>query len=141
MVNETMRHSLAAMPAALYRERYPAIQTLDRYYGPPGGPAIEGAAFRGVPPEHNVVARNVCVGLWLKEVWGAKPGIIQQENNLTNAAASFVRAPGNPPQPKDFALRRDSPAWKLGFQPIPLDRIGLYQDELRTSLPGPRMPH
>ena len=136
MVDQTMRRSLAAMPTALYRERYPAIRTLDQYYGPPAGPAIEGAAFKGVPPEHNVVACNVCVGKWLKEAWRARPGIIQQENNLTNAAPSFLRPPGNPPQAKDFALRRDSPAWKLGFLAIPLDQIGLYRDELRASLPA-----
>lgn len=41
---------------------------------------------------------------------------VPRENNLTNAASSFVRQPDNPPQAKDFALRRDSPAWKLGFQ-------------------------
>ena len=26
-------------PLPLYRERYPALKTLDQYYGPPGGPA------------------------------------------------------------------------------------------------------
>ena len=62
--------------------------------------------------------------------------MLQLENNLTNAAASFVRPPGDPAQAKDFALRRDSPAWKLGFQPIPFDEIGLYRDELRATLPG-----
>ena len=58
------------------------------------------------------------------------------QNNLTNAASSFVRPPGNPAQAKDFSLRRDSPAWNLGFQPIPLDKIGPYRDELRAALPG-----
>ena len=50
MVDKTMRQRLAEVPLALYRERYPALKTLDQYYGPPGGPAIEGAAFKGVPP-------------------------------------------------------------------------------------------
>ena len=35
----------------------------------------------------------------------------------------------------DFRLREDSPAWKLGFKPIPFDKIGLYVDEYRTTLP------
>jgi hypothetical protein len=58
------------------------------------------------------------------------------ENNLTNAALSFVHPPGDPARAKDFALRRNSPAWKLGFQPIPLRNIGLYRDELRAALPA-----
>jgi hypothetical protein len=135
MVNEAMRQGLAAVPLALYRERYPAMKTLDQYYGPPGGPAITGDAFKGVPPEHNVVERNVCVGKWMTEHWNAKPGTLLARNNLTNAAASFVRAPGNPARAEDFRVRRDSPAWKLGFEAIPLNRIGLYRDELRQALP------
>ena len=58
-----------------------------------------------------------------------------------NASSKLARNPGNPPHAKDFALRRDSPAWKLGFQPIPLDRIGLYQDDLRAGLPGTKPGH
>ena len=136
MVNQLMRQSLAEVPLPLYREHYPALKTLDAYYGPPGGPAIVGDAFKGVPPEGNVVERNICVGKWVKEGWNAKPGTLQLTGNLTNAAASFVRPPGAPAQAKDFALRRDSPAWKLGFQRLPLDQIGLYRDKVRRSLPN-----
>ena len=39
----------------------------------------------------------------------------------------------SPARAADFAVRRDSPAWKLGFEPIPLNRIGLYRDELRKA--------
>jgi hypothetical protein len=138
MVNDYMRQRLAEVPAALYRERYPAMKTLDKYYGPPGGPAVEGDVFKGVPPEDDVVARNVCVGKWLKVYWHAEPGMVRVENNLTNAASSFVRAPGNPPRAQDFALKPDSPAWKLGFQSIPLAKIGLYTDKLSADLPGGR---
>jgi len=35
----------------------------------------------------------------------------------------------------DFRLRKDSPAWKLGFKPIPVEKIGLYRDEYRKTLP------
>jgi len=136
MVDQTMRKSLAAVPLALYRSRYPALTTLDQYYGPPGGPALEGAAFKGVPPEHNVVERNICVGKWVKEYWHATSGMLRLENNLTNAVASFTRPPGNPARAVDFALKRASPAWRLGFQKIPAEKIGLYRDELRAGLPG-----
>jgi hypothetical protein len=131
-----MRQSLARMPSALYRERYPGLKTLDQYYGPPDGPAVEGAAFKGVPPEGDVVARNICVGKWLNVYWHATPTMLSLENNLTNAASSFIRSPGDPARATDFAIKDDSPAWKLGFQNLPLDKFGLYRDELRASLPG-----
>ncbi len=36
---------------------------------------------------------------------------------------------------EDFRLKEDSPAYKLGFRPIPFEKIGLYVDEYRKSLP------
>lgn len=38
-------------------------------------------------------------------------------------------------QKENFQLKDDSPAWKLGFKPIPFERIGLYVDEYRKALP------
>ena len=35
----------------------------------------------------------------------------------------------------DFRLRPESPAWALGVQPIPWDRIGPYASPLRASWP------
>jgi len=35
----------------------------------------------------------------------------------------------------DYRLQPDSPALKLGFKPIPVDKIGPYEDELRASWP------
>jgi parallel beta-helix repeat protein len=39
------------------------------------------------------------------------------------------------PAHDDFRLRPDSPAFALGFQPIPVEKIGPFQDELRASWP------
>ncbi|HPM84393.1 MAG TPA: hypothetical protein PLF81_26995, partial [Candidatus Anammoximicrobium sp.] len=39
------------------------------------------------------------------------------------------------PAPDDYRLKPDSPAFQLGFQPIPVEQIGCYQDELRASWP------
>jgi hypothetical protein len=36
---------------------------------------------------------------------------------------------------QDFSLGPDSPAWKLGFEPIPFKQIGLMPDEYRKALP------
>lgn len=35
----------------------------------------------------------------------------------------------------DYRLKADSPAFKLGFKPIPVEKIGLYKDPRRASWP------
>jgi len=35
----------------------------------------------------------------------------------------------------DYRLQPDSPAFALGFEPIPVDRIGPYEDDRRASWP------
>jgi hypothetical protein len=131
MVNDTMRQRLGAMPVGLYRERYPEIKSLDEFYGASGTAPIQGDAFKGVPPGGNVVARNVCSGKWLKIYWHATAEMIRVENNLTNAEASFVSMPSGSPKAVDFELRKDSPAWQMGFEKIPASSIGLYANEFR----------
>ena len=44
------------------------------------------------------------------------------------------------PAKHDYRLRPDSPALRLGFQPIPFDRIGPVADELRASWPVVEAP-
>jgi len=39
------------------------------------------------------------------------------------------------PEAGDYRLRPDSPALKLGFQPIPFEQIGCYGNPLRASWP------
>jgi len=39
------------------------------------------------------------------------------------------------PEKDDYRLRPNSPAFKLGFQPIPVEKIGPYEHELRASWP------
>jgi hypothetical protein len=124
MVDKTMRQRLVDMPSGTYRERYPALKELDHYYGTPGGAAIEGPAFSGVPPENNVVARNICVGKWLNVYWHATPQMLKLDNNLTDTDPLFMKAPSDESSAKDFELKADSPAWKLGFQKIPVELIG-----------------
>jgi len=41
------------------------------------------------------------------------------------------------PEKGDYRLRADSPALALGFQPIPVDKIGLYASAERASWPVP----
>ncbi|MFA7173547.1 MAG: right-handed parallel beta-helix repeat-containing protein [Kiritimatiellia bacterium] len=39
------------------------------------------------------------------------------------------------PEKDDYRLKPGSPALKLGFKPIPVDRIGLYRSKLRATWP------
>lgn len=39
------------------------------------------------------------------------------------------------PENDDYRLHDDSPAFKIGFEPIPVGKIGPYKDELRASWP------
>lgn len=134
MVDKTMRERLTEVPLALYRQHYPEMKSLDSFYGPPEGPAIIGEAFRGVPPENNLIARNLCIGKWIEAGWHADPGMLKLENNLTNAVASLASRPTDSSRVTDFALKDDSPASALGFQRVPVAQIGLHDDELRRGL-------
>jgi hypothetical protein len=80
-------------------------------------------------PRGDVIARNICVG----GRWGdfedkAKPMVTFQDN-LLDADPRFVD-----PAHGNYQLRPDSPAWRLGFRRLPLDKIGLYRNEDRPRL-------
>jgi len=119
MVYDTMRKRLAEVPQPLYRERYPAINALDRYY----------ATTNGVPPEGNIIARNVCVGKWLEAGWHAKTNIVTLRDNYVGPDAGVVSV-----EKMDFRIKKDSPVWQTGFQRIPVEQIGLRDDKLRREL-------
>jgi hypothetical protein len=95
-----------------YRSRYPEMATLEKYYQ--GDP--------GIPPENILVARNVCVGKWLDIGWNAKNEAVELKDNLVGADPGFVD-----PGAGIFQLKDDSPAYRLGFQRIPFERIGLLK--------------
>jgi hypothetical protein len=122
MVDDFMRKQLAAVPAALYRERYPAIKTLDAYYDTKDG-------FKGIPAEGNVVARNVCVGKWLELGWHATATGFEVRDNFTSGDPLLVN-----PAKQDFRLKPESPAYKTGFQATPFEQIGLRPDADRNRL-------
>ncbi len=131
MVESTMRSSLEAVPAALYRERYPDIRSLDPYYPPRDSKDQKNPVFKGIPPEGNVVAGNVCVGPWLNLTWHALPEWIRIENNVTNHPNTFIRPLPSLPRPCDFQVSAGV-VEKIGKPtPIPCDQIGLQATDLR----------
>ena len=117
----TLRTGYAAMPVSdeLWRKKYPALVS---------------AATESEPgaPRRNVVARNIAVGgRWSDVEPKAKDGITFTDN-LTDADPRFVDAARG-----DYRLRNDSPALRVGFQPIPVAQIGLRDGPDRATWPVP----
>ena len=107
----------------LYLRHYPDLASIEQYY----------ARGSGVPPEGNVIARNIAVGAsWVNSgiVIPADRALIHFERNLIETDPLFISL-----QRQNFQLQPDSPAWRSGFEKIPVDKIGLYSDEYRIKLP------
>ena len=84
-------------------------------------------------PKGNVVARNIqwkCKGDGIEKK--AYPYLVLQ-NNLLDLDPKFVNE-----KALDFRLQDDSPAFKIGFRSIPVDKIGLCADKERVSWPVSR---
>ena len=111
MVHRTMKERLDAVAHhhPPYSTRYPDLRQLDPYY----------AEGTGIPPEGNLIVRNICCGSWLDIGWHAEPKLVAVQNNMVNEDPLFVDAEG-----MDFQLRVDSPAYEIGFKQIPVDKIG-----------------
>jgi len=120
-VPTTMMDNLRAMPYknSLWRKRYPRlVNILDE----------EPAA-----PKGNLVAHNI--------FWGGKWDWIEDKARpLTTFEANMIEQDPRfvDPARMNYRLRNDSPAYRQGFKRIPVEKIGLYQDELRASWPVPR---
>ena len=98
--------------------RYPVL--LNLYKDEPGA------------PKYNTIERNISFGgKWLNIYSPNYDKTITFRDNLVDADPGFVD-----PAHEDFRLRADSPAWKLGFKRIAVERIGLQMDEYRTALPA-----
>ena len=85
-------------------------------------------------PKGNVIARNIVRrggGIWVED--GARPGL-RREDNLELDDPRFVDE-----DKADWRLREDSPALALGFEPLPLARMGLQTGPLRAALPPRRL--
>jgi hypothetical protein len=79
-------------------------------------------------PKYTLVARNVIVGEDWDGIREAARPYVTMEKNLIGEDPHFVDAAGG-----DFRLRDDSPAYRLGFERIPIEKIGLYKSPPRAS--------
>ncbi|MDZ7616927.1 MAG: right-handed parallel beta-helix repeat-containing protein [Patescibacteria group bacterium] len=67
---------------------------------------------------------------WWHHIQKSAYALVTIENNMVDVDPRFVDEAAG-----DFRLREDSPAWTMGFQPIPFEKIGLYHDAYRASWP------
>jgi len=67
---------------------------------------------------------------WWQHIEAKVLDLVRLEDNLVNVDPGFVNEEAD-----NFQLRKDSPAWKIGFQRIPIERIGLRQDGSRATWP------
>ncbi len=100
-----------------YSERYPQLPHI-----------LEGEPKA---PEGNLIARNICWGgTWDEVEEKARPYLVFNDN-LVEEDPHFVDA-----EHLDFRLKDDSPAFALGFKPIPIEKIGLYASPDRATWPA-----
>jgi hypothetical protein len=115
---EGLQRDLNAMPyrEPLWAARYPKlVKILDE---------------DPMAPRGNLIARNICVGgRWGDFEAKARP-MVDFRDNLLDQDPRFVD-----PEHLNFQLKDDSAAFRLGFQKIPLEKIGLYRDDRRASWP------
>ncbi len=82
-------------------------------------------------PKYNQILRNICVGpKWIEWLDGLNESKVEVRDNITKGDPGFVDAARG-----DFRLKEGSPGLKLGFKPIPAERIGLVKDDYRRGLP------
>lgn len=109
-VNTTMKERLLQIPYKQppWSERYPELVNI-----------LEDEPSA---PKGNVVIHNICVGgRWMDIEDKARP-YTRIEENLVDVDPLFVDM-----KKGDFRLRPDSPAFKIGFKQIPLEKIGLVR--------------
>ncbi|OGV66548.1 MAG: hypothetical protein A3K19_23835 [Lentisphaerae bacterium RIFOXYB12_FULL_65_16] len=115
----TEKGTLCGMPyrQAPWTERFPQLTNI--------------LAEEPAAPKGTIVKRNIIYQCdkW-DEIEGKARPYVTLEDNLIAEDPHFVDAAR-----QNFQLRDDSPAWRLGFQRIPIEKIGLYNDEFRASWP------
>ncbi len=81
-------------------------------------------------PKGNLIRCNIRSGGRWDEIESQARPFLTAQDNLVDQDPHFQDR-----SRRDFRLLPDSPAFRLGFQEIPFERIGLYQDIHRASWP------
>ena len=108
----TLWNLLTNLHQNVYLARYPALTNLYSHYQ---------TGTNGIPPYNNSVRGNIFYGGTPLRAWQyASSNMLNWSNNLQNVDPLFVDAAhGN------YRLQSNSPAWNLGFQSIPIGKIGI----------------
>ncbi len=116
-VGTTMTQRLKAMPysSPLWHERYPELLGILQ---------DEPAA-----PKGNVIAHNISWGGRWDEIESKSRPYLTLSDNCVDQDPLFQGS-----TPKTFRLQESSPAYKIGFKPIPFEKIGLYESEYRRGV-------
>jgi hypothetical protein len=115
------------MPKALAKILYQVPPWSDRY------PLLVGILDDDPGlPKNNLVERNINVGQFMKRYGAARDDAFTiVRDNWDGDDPGFADASA-----LDFRIAADSPVYgRTGFEAIPVERIGLYEDELRATWP------
>lgn len=111
--------------SAPYSDRYPELMNyLD--------PIVEGQEWEGMRPRRNCMTRNLIVGSREAPLKLDGPHAQGTETNnfCTQDDPGFVDWKGG-----DYRLKPDAEAYRRieGFEPLPIERMGVYEDEYRKT--------
>ena len=116
-----------------FSTRYPQLLTLldDAPKEPRGNVVRRNIFWQGKGDNLRRVAKDQPIKeTWWDDIEAKIRPLVTLENNLINEDPKFVNEAA-----ANFQLREDSPAWKQGFQRIPVEKIGVYPDKSRASWP------
>lgn len=99
-----------------YSERYPQLLSI--------------VSTDPFAPMGNRIDRNVCVGGRWDEIEGKGRPFLTIGDNLLDQDPLFVDA-----EHLNFQLKPESPAYQMGFERLPIEKMGLYKDPRRASWP------
>jgi hypothetical protein len=120
----TLRTRLRAMPidSELWKHRYPTLTNILS-----DEPNI---------PKRNVFAHNISAGGIWDDIHAGTRNFQTVENNWIDHDPEAIQlVKDDSGQPIELRLKEPSAARKVGFKPIPLGKIGVYEDPRRASWP------
>jgi hypothetical protein len=108
----------------LYLAHYPAVSPLYTYF----------LSLTGIPPEHNVVKLNICVGSnFLGFSSDALPYIGVMSNSVGTGNPGFINSTNY--LAGMFQLNTNSQIYNMGFRQIPFSSIGTNATIPLTLMP------
>ena len=120
-----------------YSTRYPQLPGLldDEPKKPKGNVLRRNVFWAGAGDAVRRVAQGSVPTNWWNAIDAQSRPFVKVENNLTGADPRFADE-----RNRNFQLTETSPAWALGFQRIPVEKIGLYADADRATWPVAHAP-